>query len=207
MCIQILTVALWGTNGIEFEAMLRINLVAGAQIISARISPCSLVVTIACLFYHRAAQREPIVNQTRVVTERRFAESPRTQLLLNGSLTLKLGWIGHDIHRAANGWHGQVYISHAPLNLNGCCCVTDSVPVGPKDPAVLHVVDWYAVDHDSDIALVEAAYVDARIAGAAALFSHERAGIHKAVVDSGKIDRGRRVPILAGHPGVVHENV
>ena len=106
-------------------------------------------------------------------------------LLVHEARALGRG-IGDDVDRATDRRRGQVDRRKAALELDAGCGIAQAVPVGPVDPPVLHVVDGHTVDHHGGVALVEAAHVDARVAGAAPLLGRVDAG--------GNVQHQRKIP-------------
>ena len=118
----------------------------------------------------------PAVDQAGGEADPGLVEGAAPGFLLDPESALRAGDVGDDVQGAADRGDGEVRGPQPALHLDRRGGVPEAVEVGPVDPAVLHVVDGHAVDHDGDVALVEPPEVDAGIAGAAALPGGVHAG-------------------------------
>ena len=86
---------------------------------------------------------------------------------------------GKDVEGTSHRGEGQLGSPQAALHLYGAGHLVEAEPVGPVHPAVLHIIDGDAIDHDRYVALVETTYGDAGIAITAALLGgiHPRCGV------------------------------
>ena len=82
---------------------------------------------------------------------------------------------GEHVDGAAHRGHGNLRGRQAALHLERLSHIA-KVPVRPEHVAVFHVVHRHPVDEHGHVALVEAAHVDARVAGAAAALGGIYAG-------------------------------
>ncbi len=178
---------------VELEAVLRVDLVGGRRVVGPGVRPgrertVGLEEPVARLPDDVPGEGEAVVLAG-VEGEGLLQEVGRSELLLVRDAGRHRRGIGDDVHRPADGRRRQVHRGQAALHLDAGGRVAEAVPVGPVDPAVLHVVDRHAVDHHGGVALVEAADVHPGVARAAALHGGVHARRH--VQDHGKVLRAQ----------------
>jgi hypothetical protein len=207
--IAVLPVPLGGPHGVELEAVLGVELVGARKVVGPGVGPVALapvqplVDPLTGLSHHRAGEPELVGDLAGADDEGLFEETPRSELLFPGKTRGRGGGIGDDVERSPDGGGGQVHGGQPPLELDAGGGVSHPVPVGPVDPAVLHVVHRHAVDHDGGVPLVEAPDVDAGVPGPATTLGGVHAGGD--VQHHGEVPGAQLVLDLdLGHVGVGH---
>ena len=185
LLVEALSVALRGAGDEEVDLVLVGRQEAqGAEVGPGR-CPCLVGNAVAGLAGKAEGEGGPAVDQPGGEPDPGLVEGAAAGLLLDMQPAPGTGDVGDDVEGAAHRGDGEVRGSQPALHLDRRGGVPKAVEVGPVDPAVLHVVDGHAVDHDGDVALVEPPEADAGIAGAAALIGGVHAG--RVVQDQGQV--------------------
>ena len=186
LLVEALPVALRGPGHVQVDLVGRGGEEAQGPEIGPRRGPGLVGQAVAGLAREARGKGGPVVDQARRETDGRLVEGVGAGLLHDPESAALPGHVGDDVHRPPDRGDGEVGGAQSPLHLDRRGDIAETVPVRPVDPAALLVVDRDAVDQDRDVALVEAAHVDARVAGAPALLG----GVHA----RGVVEDHRQVP-------------
>ena len=172
--VPVLAVALGCAYRVQLQPVVVADPILGGHVVRPGVGPRPVDQAVPGLPHARGGQRE-LADGAGGRGHRRLQEVPAAELLLEVVARRLLARVRDHVERAADGGRGQVHRAQPALELDARGGVAQSVPVGPVDPAVLHVVDGHAVDHHGRVPLAEAPDVDPRVAGASAL----NRGVHR----------------------------
>ena len=162
-------VPLRSTEAGEGELVVVVDALGDISEIAVSTKACTLYVSVTPSAATHDGECPAVLHQSRRDGEQHFVVAVITHGVRDRTAFLGVYASCDDIDRTAHRRSGQFGSTHAALGLHDRSDVSQSLPVGPIDGAALHVIHRHAVDHGSDVGVVESSHPDLRVTPSAAL--------------------------------------